>query len=106
MNWNYIKGYVLTVVGGLYLIAMTLMVVLNLKNYCDWSLYGAIQYGQSIGVIMLCSAVAGILTVYVVKLFIWGLKDIRRGRRDQALRKVNQMGKAQKQQEKDTPEQE
>ena len=105
MNWNYIKGYVLTVLGGLYLIAVGLMVVLNLKNYCDWSFYGAIQYGQSIGVIMLCSAVAGILTVFVVKMFIWGLKDIRRGRRDLALRKVNQLEKAQKQQAKDSSQQ-
>lgn len=96
MNWNYIKGYVLTVLGGIYLLAVGLMVVLNIKNQCNWSLYGAIQYGHSIGVIMLCSAIAGILTVFVVKIFIWGIKDIRRGRQSAALRKVDQLVKGSK----------
>ncbi len=105
MNWNYIKGYVLTVIGGLYLVAVGLMVAMNWGNACEWTLFGAIQKGQSIGIIMLCSAVAGVLTVFVIKMFFWGLKDIRNGRRDQALRKVSQMEKAQKQHEKDTPEQ-
>ncbi len=105
MSWNYIKGYVLTVVGGIFLLMVVLMVVLNLKNPCDWSLYGAIQKGQSIGIIMACSAVAGILTVFVTRMFIWGLKDIRRGRRDLALRKINKLEKVQNQQKPEPPAQ-
>jgi uncharacterized membrane protein len=95
---NYIKGYLMTVLGGIYLLAVVLMVALNLKNYCDWSLYGAIQYGQSIGVIMLCSAVAGVVTVFVVRLFVRGIGDIRRGRREATLRKISRLDSVQKQQ--------
>ncbi|GEM_PF-1879790 len=96
LNWNYMKGYMMTVLGGVYLLAAVLMIVLNLKNQCNWSLYGAIQYGQSIGLIMLCSAGAGVATVFVVKRFIWGIRDVRRGRRDEALRKIDKLDIGQK----------
>jgi hypothetical protein len=89
MNWKIFKGYVLIPVSGLYLMAAILLGLLNLRNPCDWSMYGTIQKGQSIGGIMFVSAVVGAVGLLMVILLVRGIRDLRRGRREARLERLD-----------------
>ncbi len=93
MNWKTCKGQVLIFLGGVYFLAGIVLALLNMKNYCDWTLYGAIQYGHSVGAIMLISAGLGAVAVFVLKGLLRGVRDLRQGRVQTKLKRVDEWGK-------------
>lgn len=96
MKWNLVKGYVFVVLAGLFGLVATVLVLTNIKNECQlW--FGQNMTGQT-GVVMLASALAGVVLVYVVKLLIRGIRDLRRGHVQQKLQRLEQIDKEKKKQ--------
>ena len=93
IKWNSIKGYVLVVISGLFFVAAGILAISNIGNYCDLTFFWTILHSRSIGVVMLISAGVGIVAVWMFKLLVWGVRDIRRGRRET---KIDSIGKIEK----------
>ncbi|HAU38006.1 MAG TPA: hypothetical protein DCX07_09865 [Phycisphaerales bacterium] len=91
MSFKTLFGYVLVVVCGLLILAAALLVVLQWQLRADFNLFGKplsirvvqesgkLVGGVNTGLLMLLSAAGGIVMVWVVKLLVRGLKDIRKG---------------------------
>ncbi len=101
MNYRTIKGQVLILICGLYFAAGVVLFFTNAKNSC------ALWFGKNVegytGVVMLISALFGIASIFVFKLLLRGVKDLRIGRLQASLQRVNQFDKAQAQTTKQTP---
>ena len=95
IKWNSIKGYVLVVVSGLFLLAAGILVISNIGNSCDLTCYWTILHSQSIGVALLIAGGVGVVAVWMLKLLVRGVRDIKRGRKAAAIDKINQLEKAQ-----------
>ncbi|MCD4825144.1 MAG: hypothetical protein K8S55_11090 [Phycisphaerae bacterium] len=108
MNWNTIKGYIYVVASGLFLLAAAILVFSNLGVYCKSLTFFWTQLEhQSVAVLMLVSAAMGIVTYWMVKLFIKGAMDIWRGRKEARIGRLGRMEKdmkAQNQQKKEAAE--
>jgi len=94
MNWQMIKGYLAAIFSGGLLIAAAVLVFFQWANVSEFSLYG---YGYDImsegnryaggvntALLVMCSAVAGIAALYLVRLLLYGLGNIRGGRKRQS----------------------
>ena len=102
IRWKSIKGYVLVVISGLFFLAVAMLVIGNIKNYyfnlwCFWT----ILYSQSVGVVLLITAGVGVVALWMFKLFVRGARDIRRGRREAVIDKIDQLEKAQSKKQTD-----
>ena len=95
IRWNSIKGYVLVVISGLFFLGAGILVASNLGNSCDLTFYWTILHSQSIGVGLLIAAGVGIVAVWMLKLLVRGVRDIKRGRGLAAIDKINKLEKAQ-----------
>lgn len=97
MNYGQVKGYVLIVFGGLVIAAGGVLLVLQWDNKAVFSLYGK-NYGQNLpeaggintGLLMLLSAVGGLVLAAVVWLLILGIRSVRKGRRAEMERATQQ----------------
>ncbi len=94
IKWNSIKGYVLVVISGLFFVAAGILAISNIGNYCDLTFFWTILHSRSIGVVMLISAGVGVVAVWMFKLLVWGVRDIRRGRRETKIDSIGQAEKA------------
>ena len=89
MNWQMIKGYTLAVIAGGLLAAGTILLFFQWANVSQLSLFGysydimpeGSHYvgGVNTALLMLASAVGGIVALYLVRLLIRALRDITRG---------------------------
>ena len=93
MGLRSLKAHFQVILGGFVLLAAALLIILNLANGALFSLYGKnigavsggeIAGGVSTGVLMLFSAIGGVLLWYVGRLFVHGAMQIWRQRRQQA----------------------
>lgn len=93
MKWNLVKGYVFVVIAGLYGLVAAVLVLTNIRNDCQ------LWFGQNLtgrtGAVMLGGAAGGILLVFVVKLLVRGIRDLRRGHAQQKLQRLEAMEKQQ-----------
>ena len=95
MRIQSVKGYVLTIGCGLLIAAGAVLVILQWGNTARFSLYGKNQTYNT-ALVMVGSILGGMALIPLVKLFIHGVKAVRRGRMEG---KVNRLEKAQKKQE-------
>ncbi len=94
MNLRTLKGYFLAIASGLVLLAGVLLVVLQWGRVSAFSLYGypyeilllegKIRGGVNTALLMVASAVGGVLVVLLVRVFVSGVRSLRKGRREQA----------------------
>ena len=94
MNLRTLKGYFLVIASGLVLLAGGLLVVLQWGHVSAFSLYGypyeilvlegRIRGGVNTALLMVASAVGGVLVVLLVRMFISGMRSLRKGKRKQA----------------------
>ena len=101
MNYRTIKGQILILVCGLYFAAAVVLFFTNAKNPC------ALWFGKNVdgytGVVMLFSALFGVAAIFVFKLFLRGVKDLKIGRLQASLQRVNQIERPQPQASKQNP---
>ena len=81
-----IKGYVLVVPIGIVLLATVVLVVLQWGNAASFSLYGRnltphTEGGKTVGgvntaLLMVLSAVGGLVVVWLCKVFVYGLRAV------------------------------
>ena len=93
MNVNTFKGYVLIVVSCAVMLAVVVLVALQWGNAAEFSAYGKIididkvngrtTGGVNTALLMLCSAAGGIVTWYLLKALILGLRALLRGRKQE-----------------------
>ena len=110
MNIRTVKGYVLTIVSGFLLLAGALLVILQAQNRAEFSLYGkniSIRYqqgGEPIGgvntaLLMLSSAVGGIVAFLLGWMLVRGLRLLRQAWKQaeaaQQAKRLEQLTKAQ-----------
>lgn len=76
MTIGTFKGYVLVVVCGLVITAVAVLVALQWANTAQLSIYGM---GKNVntGLLMLCSAGAGVLVMWISELFLYGWRILR-----------------------------
>jgi hypothetical protein len=102
MNFRTVKGQVLILVCGLYFAAGVVLFFINAKNPCDlW--FGKNLDGYT-GIVMLISALFGMAAIFVFKLLRRGVKDLRIGRLQTSLQRVDRIEKNQAQASKQTPD--
>jgi len=83
-----IKAYLYVVLGGLVILAAGVLVLLQWNGAARFQLYGLyfditvvdgqITGGVNTALLMLCSAVGGVVMVFVVRLFFRGVGILRR----------------------------
>jgi len=81
MSFKSVNGYVLTVAGGLVLLAAGLLVALQWDNTCQFSLYGK-RVDPVTSVVILVSGLAGWLTPKVFRILFKGIAKIRKARKE------------------------
>ena len=64
-----IKQYFLVIVSGLVILAAAMLCLTNIGNEGDVHLFSQTFPGRSIGLIMLISAIAGVITWKMIKIF-------------------------------------
>ena len=74
-----IKGYVMVAASGLLLLAIAVLLLLQIANRADFSLYGA-NMTPSTAVLMILSAAGGIAVFYLVRTLFKGLVHVSAGR--------------------------
>lgn len=94
MNFKTLKGQVLILICGLYFAAGVVLLLTNARNYCKlW--FGSNIEGKYTGIVMLVSAVFGVLAIFMFKLLLRGIKDLRIGRLQASLQRVDKIEKPQ-----------
>jgi uncharacterized integral membrane protein len=93
MNWKMIKGYVAIILGGLFLAACVIVFLSNARQGCQVWFFGK-GCDAYVSIVMLASAVVGVVAIFMAKLLFHGIRNLREGRRDAQLRKVDQLEKA------------
>ena len=83
MKLASIKGHIQAGVGGLYLLACIVLLVLQWGNMSAYSLFGKNQNVHT-WALMLASAVGGALAVVMIRQFYRGMKTISQNRPPEA----------------------
>ena len=86
MNMKLIKGYTLTVVSALVVLAVGVLVSLQWGNSANFSFYGKNfsvddDGGVNTAILMLCSAGGGVVIIVVLWTLLKGIGAIRKGHR-------------------------
>jgi uncharacterized membrane protein len=84
MNFKIVQGYVLAGLSALVLLAAVLLMILNGGVYGKFSLFGRQPVDVNVGLLLLFSAIGGIVLMYTVRLLIFGIRSLAMGRREQA----------------------
>ena len=88
------KGYFLTILCGLWVFAMGWLVLGNWGNQAQaFHVYWKTYTGVGLGFLMGASGVGGVVTYWMVKWLIRGIRLIRRGRMDAMPSKIHKMEK-------------
>ena len=102
MTVKGVKGYVLVVLTGLYILAAVILVLLNIKNAAS------IWFGQNLtystGWIMIFSALVGFSFYWGIKWMFTGIKSIRAGITQDRVNRVGKLEKLAKSQSAQTEE--
>ena len=97
MKIRTLKGYIMVITSGFFLLAAVLLVILQFRNYAEFSLYGknisirfqqdgAITGGVNTAVLMLLSAAGGVLGLILIRMMISGIRSLRKGRAQEQAR--------------------
>lgn len=111
MNFRMIKGYILVVLSGLLLLTGVLLVVLQWGRVCGFSLFGypyeivlvdgKVQGGVNTLLLMVSSAVGGVLFLFLCRVFVSGVRSLRKARRrqvqEQTAKRLSKLEKAHRQ---------
>ena len=91
MGVKNVSGYVKVVFSGVILLAAALLIILQWDGVTEFSLFGKrfsilvidgrLQGGVNTAVLMLCSAAAGVVLLWLVKVFFRGASALRRARK-------------------------
>jgi len=102
MNVRILKGYVMTIVSGFFLLAGILLTILQFRNYAEFSLYGknisirlkqdgSITGGVNTALLMILSAVGGLVGLILTRVMISGLRSLRKGRTEEQIEAVKRL---------------
>ena len=83
MSKESVKGYLLVIPSGLVLLAAVVLVILQWGNHGAFSAYGR-NMTVNVAVLMLLSALGGIVVVALGKVFWVGAMALRRSRKIEA----------------------
>jgi hypothetical protein len=101
MNFRTVKGQVLILISLLYFTAGVVLFFINARNDCKlW--FGKNLDGYT-GIVMLVSALFGVAAIFVFKLLRRGIKDLKIGRLQASLQRVDKIEKTQAKAPKQTP---
>jgi uncharacterized protein HemY len=103
MNYRTLKGQVLILVSGLYFIVGILLALSNARNVGDLWWFGK-NLHVNISLVMLVSAIFGVVAIFVFKLLLRGIKDLKIGRLQASLQRVDKIEKTQSQPSGKTPD--
>ena len=81
------KAYVSVIVGGLVTLASAVLIVLQWGNDATFSLYGRNMIVNTL-VLMLCTAVGGVVMWFTLRLLLRGILALNRARKADAKRKA------------------
>lgn len=95
MRFKTVQGYVLVVVVGLLIAAGAILVILQWGNTANFSLYGKNMVYNTAGVVI-GSMIAGVVLIPLLKLFFHGIKDIRSGRMQEKVDRIDELEKQQR----------
>lgn len=101
MNFRTIKGQVLILVCLVFFAAAVVLFLTNIKNEC--AVWCGKNLEASTGMVMLISALFGAVAIFVVKLLVRGVKDLKIGRLQARLQRVDRIEKTQPQASKPEP---
>ena len=80
MNWNLFKGYFMVLVSGVVIIAAALMLIVQGSTTCDVSIYFDRQITSRVNLLMLLSAVGGIVLMFFLRVMMAGFSALKKGR--------------------------
>ena len=80
MNWNLFKGYFLVLVSGIVIIATAMMLIVQGSTTCEVSIYFDRQVTSHVNLLMLLSAVGGVVFIAFLRVLILGISALKRGR--------------------------
>lgn len=94
MNWKTLKGQLLILFSGLFFLAAGVLFLTNIRNGCDlW--FGQNLHGST-GMVMLFSALVGGAVMFMFRLLVRGVRDLRIGRLQASLQRINRMDRTTK----------
>ena len=79
MKYNRLKGYTLVIVSSVILLAVLVFLILQWGSTAKFSLFGPEKQANT-GLLILTSAVGGIVILYVCKMMTCGIALLRRTR--------------------------
>lgn len=89
MNGKILQGYIIVIVSALAILAAALLLIVQGATKAEFSVYFKEAVSINVGVLMLLSAVGGIILVQVIKLLFFGMTMLHRGRQEY-MRKLGQ----------------
>lgn len=92
MNANVFKGYFLMISSGLVLIAALVLLILQWGNSATITLYGPAKSVNTL-LLMVLSAVGGVVAVFLGKALLRGVIALRKGRQEQAIKLVTEQAR-------------
>lgn len=93
MNANVFKGYFLMVSSGLVLVAALVLLILQWGNHTQLSLYGKNIEQASTLLLMVLSAIGGLVMLFLAKILLRGLVALKKGRQEQAIKLVTEQAR-------------
>ena len=87
-NGSSLGGWLLTIVGGLVLLAALIFLLMQGAERASFNVFGGVKYeGINTNVVMLFAALGGVILLYALRILIAGIRKLLRRR---ALRRAQQ----------------
>ena len=102
MNYAIMRGWTTVVIAGLVLLAVGVLVGLQWANHADLTAYGP-PISVNLAILMLASLAGGLALPYLAKLLLWGIRDIRAGKKAQRAKLAEATLTQSEQQPRQTP---
>ena len=84
MRWTIVKAYLQAILGGLIILAVVVLVLLQWGNTGAFSFYGKNIRNANTALLVLASAAGGLAMWWIVKWFADGVRVLVRSRRQAA----------------------
>lgn len=98
MNWKTMKGQILILASGLFFAIGILLVLSNARNEGElW--WFAKNTKANMSLVMLVSVLVGVGAIFMFKVLLRGIRDLKIGRLQSSLQRVNKIDKAQEKSE-------
>lgn len=88
MNLRTMKGWVLATVGGLYIIATGVLLLMNLGRHVGLKLFWREMGEFSVAALMVIAAIGGVIFTWMMHALVSGIRNISGGRKQQIDDKV------------------